>query len=131
MPERLYPSCDFEARIRLFSSTEGGRRSTVFNGIRWDFEYAEQRPGETLYMIWPDFLDDAGHPQSNDHPLPAGEALRARMTIAVDEMRQFHRMRIAPGVRFFCHEGGKRVAEGIVTRVTGLLDPRDTAGASE
>ncbi len=128
MSEHLYATDDFEARIRIFSSAEGGRSSPVINGIKWDFAYAEQQPPDTLYMIWPDFLDDAGNSRSDADPLPVGEELLARMMIVVDEMReQVHRARIAPGVRFFCHEGGKRVAEGVVTRVTGLFAPRAVA----
>ena len=125
MPDRLYPTDDFEARIRIFSSAEGGRRYPAVNGIRWDFAYAEPQPGDALYMIWPDFLDEACHSRSDADLLPVGEELPARMMIVVDAMReQVHRSRIAPGVRFFCHEGGKRVAEGVVTRVTGLFEPR-------
>lgn len=132
MPKRLYPSDDFEARIRIFTSAEGGRRSPVFNGIRWDFAFAEQQPADTIYMIWPDFLDDEGDSRSNVEPLPLGEELPARMMIVVDEMREkIHRARIAPGVRFFCHEGGKRVAVGIVTRITGLFAPRGEESGSE
>lgn len=128
MPERLYPHDDFEARIRIFSNAEGGRRSPVFNGIRWDFAYAEQYLADTRFMIWPDFLDETGNSRASDDPLPVGEELLARMMIVVDEMReQVHRARLAPGVRFFCHEGGQRVAEGVVTRVTGLCEPRQVA----
>jgi translation elongation factor EF-Tu-like GTPase len=125
MSKRLYSTDDFEANIRIFSTAEGGRRSPVFNGIRWDFAYADQQPSDTLYMIWPDFLDDAGNSRSSDDPLPIGEELPARMIIIADEMReQVHRGRIAPGVCFFCHEGGKRVGQGVVTRIIDLFEPR-------
>ena len=128
MRERLYPTDDFEADIRIYSAAEGGRRSPAFNGIRWDFAYADQQPGNTLYMIWPDFIGADGTSRSDQAPLPVGEPLSARMMIVVDEMReQIHRGRLAPGVRFYCHEGGKRVAEGVVTRVTGLFEPRPVA----
>jgi translation elongation factor EF-Tu-like GTPase len=125
-----YQKDDFEARIRIFGVAEGGRRSPAFNGIRWDFAYVEgQRPPGTMHMIWTDFLDDSGNSRSDERPLPVGEELSARMTIIVDEMRdQVHRARIAPGVRFYCHEGGNRVAEGVVTRVTGLFEPRPAPG---
>jgi translation elongation factor EF-Tu-like GTPase len=128
LAERLYPTDDFEAVIRIYSAAEGGRRSPAFNGIRWDFAYAEQESPETLYMVWPDFLDEAGNSLPGDVPLPVGQGLPARMTIVVDELRdRVHRSRIASGVRFFCHEGGKRVAEGVVTRITGLLETRAVA----
>ena len=130
LPERLYPIDDFEAVIRIYTAAEGGRRSPVFNGIRWDFAYAEQQPPGTLYMISPDCTNNSGNSRSQDAPLPVGIELPARMMIVVDETRdQVHRVRISPGVRFFCHEGGKRVAEGVVTRVTGLFDRRSVATA--
>jgi hypothetical protein len=126
--ERLYPTDDFEAAIRIYSTAEGGRLSPAFNGIRWDFAYAESQPSESLFMIWPDFLDLQGKSRTDDAPLPVGETLPARMLVVVDEMReQLHRRRIAPGVRFYCHEGKNRVAEGVVTRVTGLFEPRPIA----
>ena len=53
---RLYPTTDdFEASIRILTQTEGGRRTSPFNGIRWDFSYAEDDCNDQLYMIWPDF----------------------------------------------------------------------------
>jgi hypothetical protein len=130
MRELVLLTDDFEAVIRIYTAAESGRQAPVFNGIRWDFAYAERQPPGTLYMIWPDFLDDSGHSRPGDAPIPVGVELPARMMILADEMREeVHRARIAPGVRFFCHEGGRRVAEGIVTRVTGLFEPRRVAAA--
>jgi translation elongation factor EF-Tu-like GTPase len=125
MADRLYVHDDFEATIRIFTLEEGGRRTPAFNGIRWDFAYADESPATSLYMIWPDFFAAHGQPLGKDQPLPVGVELSARMMIVVDEMRaEIHRGRILPGVRFFCREGGKRVAEGMVTRITGLFVPR-------
>ena len=126
MADRLYPWDDFEATIRIYTAAEGGRRTSAFNGIRWDFVYAERQPPDTLYMIWPDFFAAGGLSLPTDQPLPVGVELSARMSVVVmDEMRaEVHRGRIAPGVRFFCHEGGRRVAEGVVTRITGLFAAR-------
>jgi hypothetical protein len=123
--ERPCSTDDFEAVIRIYSAAEGGRSSPAFNSIRWDFAYADQQHDDALCMIWPDFLDAEGNSRLTDLPLPTGEELPARMVIVVDEMRErVHRSRIAPGVRFFCHEGRQRVAEGVVTRITGLFKPR-------
>lgn len=117
----LYPPDDFEATIRVYGLREGGRRTPAFNGIRWDFAYADGQPADMLYMVWPDFLTADGRSLPTDQPLPVGVELSARMTVVMDEMRaEAHRSRIAPGVRFFCHEGRQRVAEGVVTRITGL-----------
>jgi translation elongation factor EF-Tu-like GTPase len=130
MPERLYPCDDFEATIRIYSATEGGRRTPAYNGIRWDFAYAEGNPPDTLYMIWPDFFATSGQSLPPDQPLSVGVELSARMSVVMDEMRaEVHRDRIAPGVRFFCHEGGRRVAEGVVTRITRLFTPRPSRDA--
>jgi hypothetical protein len=124
MADRLHQDDDFEASIRIYSH-EGGRRAPAFNGIRWDFVYADDPPTKTLYMIWPVFFAVEGEALPSDKPLPVGIKLSARMMIVVDEMRdKVHRGRLAPGVRFYCHEGGKRVAEGVVTRITGLFTPR-------
>ncbi len=125
--DRLYPHDDFEAVIRVFSTQDGGRRTPALNGIRWDFAYAEDGLNPpSLYMIWPDFVGADGRSLLTDKPLPVGPELPARMFVLMDEMRaKVHRSRIAPGVRFFCHEGGRRVAEGVVTQITGLFQPRE------
>jgi translation elongation factor EF-Tu-like GTPase len=116
---------DFEAVICILRSDEGGRKTPARNGIRWDFNYAEEAPSENLYMIWPDFVDENGISLRKDMNLPLGVGLRARMTIVVDEMRhRVHRARIKVGTRFYCCEGPRRVAEGQVTKITGLFDDR-------
>lgn len=123
-PDRMYPE-DFEAVIRVYTAAEGGRRTPAFNGIRWDFAYAADPPTSVLYMIWPDFCGLDGRSLPADQPLPVGVELPARMRVVVDEMRaEVHRRQIAPGVRFYCHEGSRRVGEGVVTRITGLFQPR-------
>lgn len=123
---RLYPIADdFEATIRILKESEGGRRTSPFNGIRWDFSYASDNSSDQLYMIWPDFYGPDGDSLPTDSPLPLGVDLSARMTVVVDEMReQIHRERIKPGVEFYCHEGPKKVAVGRVTRITGLHNAR-------
>jgi hypothetical protein len=83
-------------------------------------------------MIWPDFFAVGGQILPTDQPLPVGVGLSARMVVVMDEMRaEVHRGRIAPGVRFFCHEGGRRVAEGAVTQITGLFAPREQPRQAE
>ena len=126
MSDRLYPWDDFEAAIHSYTTAQGGRRTPAFNGIRWDFAYAEDQSPAPLYMIWPDFFAADGRSLPTDRSLPVDVELTARMVVLLDEMRaEVHRGRIAPGVRFFCHEGSKRVAAGVVTRVTGLFVPRE------
>jgi hypothetical protein len=118
----LYPvPADFDANIRIFKEDEGGRKSAPFNGVRWDLNYADDLPTAALYMIWPDFVDDVGVSLPTDTALPIDTLLNARMHIVIDEMRsQLHRARLKIGTRFYCCEGPRRVAEGQVTRITGL-----------
>jgi translation elongation factor EF-Tu-like GTPase len=116
---------DFEAVIFVLRSDEGGRKIPARNGLRWDFTYAEEASSENLYMIWPDFVDENGVSLQKDMDLPVGVGLRARMTVVVDEMRErLHRAKIKVGTRFYCCEGSRRVAEGQVTKITGLFDDR-------
>ena len=126
---RLYkPVDDFEALIHIYTEAEGGRVTAPFNGIRWDFSYVEGNGPDNFYMIWPDFFDSSGNSLPSSDPLPVGAEIQARMTIVVDEMRdKVHRLKIQPGVEFYCHEGPKRVAIGRVTRVTGLNLERESA----
>ncbi|SEL54965.1 hypothetical protein SAMN05428989_1900 [Pseudoxanthomonas sp. GM95] len=121
--DRMYQVADdFEASIRILTEAEGGRKTSPFNGIRWDFAYADDPASRQLYMIWPDFHGPSGDSFPKDMPLPLSTELFARMTVLVDEMREeVHRARIKPGVTFYCHEGSKRVAIGRVTRITGLF----------
>ena len=125
--ERLHRIADdFEATIRILPESEGGRRTSPCNGIRWDFVYAADHAEASYYMIFPDFHAPDGTSFPPDVPLPIGVELPARMTVIVDEMREkVHRARIAVGTAFYCCEGPRRVASGRVTRVTGLFDARD------
>ena len=124
MPTRLYDRDDFVAEVIVFSEEGGGRRSPAFNGIRWDFGYADWKPNESIYMIWPDFFDEHNDSLPRDVGLPIGEPLIARFMIVNDHIRQIHQKRIRHGLEFFCHEGGKRVAKGTVTQITGLHEVR-------
>jgi len=122
--KRLYADDDFEAVIRVFRPDEGGRSSPVFNGIRWDFVYAGEQPEDGPHMIWSDFIDKNADTLPRDEAIPIDVPLRARMVIVADNMREKHRHKILVGGRFFCKEGPKRVAEGRITKITGLFEPR-------
>lgn len=124
--ERLYKAAgDFVAAIRIFTPQEGGRIQPAFNGLRWNFSYAEDHPTHEIFMIWPDFIDASGNSLYGETCLSAGIPLMARMTVADDSMREkVHRHRIRSGVEFYCHESSQRVASGRVIEVTGLHDER-------
>ena len=127
MKKRLYPRDDFEATVVIYSEAEGGRRTPVRNGIRWDLAYADDDPADTNYMIWPDFFSYLdGSPLPADS-LPIGVPLVGRFVILNDDIRRdVHQARISVGTRFYCRTGSRRVAAGTVTRVTGLHDPIST-----
>jgi len=111
-------SADFEVRYRFLTPGEGGRSSPPRQHIRFDFLYEGDDPQrDGVFMIWPEFIDDEGHPRP-DGEVPV-EGL-AHMFILVPEMRPKHQRRISVGARGFMVEGPKRVAECQVTRVLGL-----------
>lgn len=123
---------DFEAVIRITCEADGGRKTPPFNGVRWDFSYAEDDVFNQVYMIWPDFLSPSGRSLPTDAPLPVGVDIPARMKILDDQLREkIHRARISPGVTFYCHEGSRRVAFGRVTRITGLAAAGSTPSQVE
>ena len=118
----------FEAMIRILRLAESGRPAQLlFNSVRWDFAYTENQPPGKLYAIHLDFCDAHGDSLAADQSLPIGIEIPARIVVRFNEMDEnLHRSRIREGVRFYCHERGKRIAEGRVTRVTGLMNKRPT-----
>jgi len=112
---------DFQAKIRFFPLDEGGKRSYA-NGIRLDFKYAEFADDKTnFYMIHPDFFDTDGNSLSTEEFLSLGVWLNARMYILIPEMKEkVHRAKIREGIEFFCMDGHRKVAKGIVSKVVGL-----------
>ncbi len=120
MPQRLFDHDDFEAKVVIFTHEQGGRMAPPFNGIRWDFCYAEDDAQDGIFMIHPDFVDADGQSLPMDSPMPIGTKLVARFRICNDKMVPQHQSRINVGTEFYCHEGGRRVASGIVTRILDL-----------
>ena len=81
---------DFEAMIRIYSESKGGRNSPAYNVIRWDFSCADP-PSELAcdnsFMIYPDFYDNNCN-SLFESPLPTDIELPARMIVSVDELRE-------------------------------------------
>ncbi|GAB2787500.1 hypothetical protein HNQ93_002724 [Hymenobacter luteus] len=125
-PYRLYPDHpdDFEARVRLLRPDEGGRQLLPCNGIRWDFGYAQDRPLISYMWLHPDFYDPETGNSLQELPLPVDKWLHARVAILLAAARSFHRPKLWPGTSFHYCEGSRIVAEGTVTRLTGLGQPR-------
>jgi hypothetical protein len=116
--KRLYErSDDFEGFVRILTEREGGRRSPPFNGIRWDLRYFSQGDDQAS-MVWPEFIDELGDTIPVDRPVTG--FVKARFYVISEAMRSFHHQQARPGVGFFCVEGVKVCAAGVITRVTGL-----------
>ena len=55
-------ACDFIIKYRFYSEQEGGRKTgTPSQGYRSDFMYSEDEENNSLWIIWPEFLDVNGN----------------------------------------------------------------------
>lgn len=115
----------FQAEIEIFPIGKSPRKSPAFNGIRWAFVYADEfdelgLDGNTyrgLYSdVFPEFLGSDGRRSPLKTPL-AGK-LSAIMHVLFPHMVEVHFKRLEVGTRFYCMEGLKPCAEGIVTKLT-------------
>lgn len=109
---------DFEAEVTILTAEQDGRKTPVFNGIRWDFRYSEDQPSDGVYMIHPYFLDQSRAHIPKENPLSG--TMPALMLIVIDDMIDFHRKRISVGSGFFCVEGSHICANGRVTKLLEL-----------
>ncbi|WP_133272846.1 hypothetical protein [Hymenobacter radiodurans] len=124
---RLYDHLpdELEARIRILTPEEGGRTVPAYNGIRWDFRYAQGEYAKHHFMLYPDFYDPVTGASFRDEWLPVNEWLYARMYGINSKLRSsIHQKMARPGTSFYCCEGARIVAEGTITRITGLFEPR-------
>lgn len=110
----------FTARINIYPLGPDTRKTHPFNGIRWAFAYADDLNADGLPSsvsdVWPEFVDDCGEPFADEIPMQ-GE-LTANMHIIVAAMVPFHMARLEMGTKFYCMEGKRKCAEGIVTAIT-------------
>ena len=104
---------DFEVVIRIRTAEEGGRATSVCNGIRWDLSYTG---GDDLFCVWPDFK---GYDSTT--PLPRGQDLPATLVILSHEMRPYHRWMMREGTTFYMREGRRIVAEGTTLKRLDIL----------
>lgn len=112
---------DFEVRYRFLTSEEGGLRAgPPFQHPRYDWLYEGDDISEAgAYMVWPEFLIEDGSVFPEGLPVPVSGI--ASMWILSHKIRlQVHRAKIREGGRGYFMEGGRRVAEAVVTRVVGL-----------
>lgn len=114
---------DFKVRYRFLPYLERGRQ--YYQRMRCDWSYEGDDISETgIYMIWPEFLASDGSVFPQDTPVPMTGI--ATMWIVSPEMRcQIHCSRIQLGVKGYFMEGGRRVAEAMVTEVLGLHSNAD------
>lgn len=90
-------------------------------GYRSDLRYKGDE--EQNWVIWPIFLTNAGVPYEDSAEVPLDRPIEAAMVIIFDDSKvSVHRNRIKIGTEFYMCEGSLIVAEGVVTRITGLFD---------
>ena len=111
---------DFRVRYRWVATSESVVKQQPFQHMRCDFAYAgDDLSKEPVYMILPEFEDDAKQPLSTHAVVPRSGF--ASMWIRSDDLRQsVHRTRINVGVRGFFVVGPHPIAEVEVTEVLGL-----------
>jgi hypothetical protein len=108
---------DFRVTYRLFTAEEGGRKTSAYQGIRWDFRYEDNAISTGTWIIHPVFLglDEQVLPVE---PLPM--VGQANMFILNAELRSLHRQRIRLGTRGYFVEGPHRVGVCEVVEVLRL-----------
>ncbi|GAA4045433.1 hypothetical protein GCM10022409_34340 [Hymenobacter glaciei] len=116
--EHLPP--DFRVSYRLFSAEEGGRKTSHFQHIRWDFSYEDETIGKPnqVFLIWPEFISDSGQVLPEGQPMPK-QGL-ADMFIANPAFRAFHSQHIKVGVRGYFREGFRKIALCEVVEILAL-----------
>jgi hypothetical protein len=110
----------FEAEITILPLGEKTRTTPPRNGIRWGFCYADDKLPDGVEHdshsdVFPEFVNDAGETIPDTQPLSG--TLKARMHIIFPNMVPIHLNRVRVGTRFYCMEGLRKMASGIVTGV--------------
>lgn len=111
----------FEAEVTIYTAAQGGRQTPAYNGIRWDFALADDSDPLRLFMIWPSFQTCCGEPLPAGVPLPVSQKLIARFYPDRRHIDTLPLSKIVKGTVFYCHEGERRVAAGVVTDVKNLF----------
>lgn len=120
--KRLNHPHDFEVEYRILSESEGGRKTPIGQGIKWDFGYQFEGMHEKnqLWMIWPEFLDNEGKVinQKDETITTTG---KARMWIVNEGTRKYHQEKIKIGLEANGYEGGRIVVKYKVSKIVGIM----------
>lgn len=105
---------DFLASIDIYPCGPETRSVPPFNGIRWNFIFAQSLANDGLsdamrQMIFPEFVDNNGDQIADKIPL-IGKYDAKMYIIAISNDAPA----ITVGTKFYCAEGSRIVAEGIV-----------------
>ncbi len=113
---------DFEADIAFLPLGPETRMAPSRNGYRWDFCFADDLDEEgrphRISHIWPELIDETGVPIPTDAPIEGHH--HARMHVLVREAVDLHRQRLAIGTKFYCVNGSRKIAEGVVTSLNPM-----------
>ena len=113
---------DFEVQYEILQPSITGERRELFPGIRCDFLYEGDNPGEQgMWMIWPEFLDENGNAVT-DVSRPVEPNGKAKMWILRPETRtEPHQKRIPVGVKGYFMTGPHKLANVTVTKILALF----------
>jgi hypothetical protein len=111
---------DFRVRYTWIADQAPGFHQRPFQHMRCDFAYeGDDVARGGIYMVWPEFEDEAGAPLPDDAAVPTNGT--ATMWIVASEMRtEVHRKRAQVGVRGFFMVGGTRIARAEIIDILGL-----------
>ena len=114
-------ACDFIIKYKFYSEQEGGRKTgTPSQGYRSDFMYSEDEENNSLWIIWPEFLDVNGN-VIIDKTINVDANGKAQMWIINKDLIEKHNSRIRIGQKGYLMEGNKKVAECEVLEIINLI----------
>jgi len=112
---------DFMVEYEILTEAQGGRKTPVYQGIRWDLWYDdEEHQNNHLFKIWPEFLQDDDEVVKH-REVPVDTRGKAVLWIINKKMRRYHQQRIMLGMNCYAREGPRTVANYRVVKILGLM----------
>ena len=108
---------DIEVSVTYLQTSDGGRRTPVYDGYRGQFHYKDDNVAWDAIQNFPE----------NEQVIP-GETARAYISFLSPES---HVGKITEGTSFLVKEGDRVVATGTVSKVLELRDHTENSGDNE
>jgi hypothetical protein len=110
---------DFEVAYEALPAEKNKVGQSLFQSIRCDFKY-EDDPDDTIWMIWPEFLDKNGN-LVLDTQVKIDDRGTAKMWIINPAMREeIHRKKAKVGGKGYFVVGQHKIAQATITKIVGL-----------